>query len=493
MSENKTAYSFGRAPQLSRRTFLRSAGVGTAAVTFGPKSAWAQAPSNQLNIALVGCGAQGQTLLKSMNDLLTQDKSIRLAAICDIWEYKRNEVGSKSNKQKWGEFNVYDNIDSLLSTEQQLDAVFLAVPDFLHAPYSIKTLEAGKPTYCEKMMSNTIEAARSMVEAQKRTGKLLQIGHQRRSNPRYIRLKDEVIGAKNPYGKSLLGQITNAQAQWNRAVTSPIKVNVRAAIPEDQLKAAGYENMMEFLNWRQFKKYGGGALSDLGAHQIDIFSWMFGTTPTTVAASGSISYFDGSQNADGSTRPKYEYPDNVVVIYEYNVGGKTIRVLYSVSTMTSSQGIFEKFMGSAASVAISEDYKNNQLYKENNESWDKDQVLGAKILDIAPGSNHHKFWESPRPWWTEDKWLSKEGQKVGAVDARASKPPEMYELNQVLNKLPHTPHIENFLDCVRNKKSQTDLNCPVQEAYKSCVSVLKAYEAIEKGTKITFDPAEFTV
>ena len=76
-------------------------------------------------------------------------------------------------------------------------------------------------------MSNTVEAARKMVESQKETGKLCQIGHQRRSNPRYLRMKTEIIGdpsgtAKNLTGKSLLGEITHAYAQWNREVKPPL-------------------------------------------------------------------------------------------------------------------------------------------------------------------------------------------------------------------------------------------------------------------------------
>jgi hypothetical protein len=106
---------------------------------------------------------------------------------------------------------------------------------------------------------------------------------------------------------------------------------------------------------------------------------------------------------------------------------------------------------------------------------------------------HHKFWESPKPWWQEDKWLTKVGVKAGAVDARESKAAGAYELPEVLNKLPHTPHIENFVKCCLEGKNQTDLNCPVADAYKTCVTVLKCNQAIAEKKTITFDPAEFTV
>ena len=69
--------------------------------------------------------------------------------------------------------------------KEKLDAVFVSTPDFWHAPHSVMAMEAGCAVYCEKMMSDTLEGARRIVAAMDRTGQLCQIGHQRRSNPRY--------------------------------------------------------------------------------------------------------------------------------------------------------------------------------------------------------------------------------------------------------------------------------------------------------------------
>ena len=74
-----------------------------------------------------------------------------------------------------------------LTAWQRIRLIIVATPDFWHAPHTIDCLKAGKHVYCEKEMSNTLEGARSMVMAQRETGKLLQIGHQRRSNPRSAR------------------------------------------------------------------------------------------------------------------------------------------------------------------------------------------------------------------------------------------------------------------------------------------------------------------
>ena len=100
--------------------------------------------------------------------------------------------------------NVYEDFSDMLAKEPQLDAVIVATPDWMHAEHTNACLEAGKHVYCEKEMSNTLAGAASMVRTARETGKLLQIGHQRRSNPRYwhaLRLieKDKVLGRHHAY------------------------------------------------------------------------------------------------------------------------------------------------------------------------------------------------------------------------------------------------------------------------------------------------------
>jgi predicted dehydrogenase len=91
------------------------------------------------------------------------------------------------------EARAYENYEDLLDKEKDLQAAIVATPDFWHAPITNACLKAGLHVYCEKMMSNTIEGARSMVQTMRETGKLLQIGHQRRSNPRYLFAKQRLL------------------------------------------------------------------------------------------------------------------------------------------------------------------------------------------------------------------------------------------------------------------------------------------------------------
>ena len=346
-------------PSLTRRDFLgttAAAGAGLLLTSCSPdsnsKSAANKASAlNKINIALIGCGAQGQVLLDSLQVI----EGIRLVAVVDIWDYQR-----KSNvaRLKDNGFDVkgYRDYEELLANEKDLQAVVVAVPDFWHAPVTNACLKAGLHVYCEKMMSNTIEGARSMVTTMRETGKLLQIGHQRRSNPRYIFALNKLI-----HDSQIFGRLTAAQAQWNRTVTNDLGFPKHSEMKSELLAKYGFKDMHQFRNWRWFKGLGGGPLSDLGAHQIDIFNWWFGTTPKSVMASGGLDYYSN-----------HDWYDNAMVIYEFPLAEGVARAFYQVQTTTSAGGgYFEMFMGDKGTIKMSENPSITKLYREDRaDSWD---------------------------------------------------------------------------------------------------------------------------
>src|SRR5215472_11392341 len=175
--------------KLNRREFIGAtaiAGAGMLLEACNSDSDAQKAPVktsslNTLNVALIGYGEEGKILLESFLNI----EGVKLVALCDIWDYHRNE-GVRYLKKLGNEVRDYENYEDLLAKEKDLQAVLIATPDFWHAPMTNTCLKAGLHVYCEKMMSNTIEGARSMVQTMRETGKLLQIGHQRRSNPRYL-------------------------------------------------------------------------------------------------------------------------------------------------------------------------------------------------------------------------------------------------------------------------------------------------------------------
>jgi len=386
---------------------------------------------------------------------------IRFKAVCDIWTAYNQKRASRLLKKYRHVHNTYVDYREMLDKEKDLDVVIIATPDFWHAEHTIASLRAGFHVYCEKEMSNTLEGARKMVQAAKQTGKLLQIGHQRRSNPRYIHCYEKLIKEAK-----LLGRITTVNGQWNRSARPDRGMPEKYAIDQTTLAKYGFKSMRQFLNWRWYKGLGGGPIVDLGSHQIDIYSWFLETNPKSVMASGGTDYYD---------KKNHEWYDNVMAIYEYETKQGTVRAFYQTLTTNSNQGYYENFMGDQGTLLISEASYRGNVYKEphvNERSWMKWVKKG--------------YLKEPRVQEKEEKL----DRTATMYVAETPLPPPSYRLPVTMDKLYHQPHLENFFDAVRGKAK---LNCPAQIGYETAVTVLKVNEAVEAAQKLNFEPEEFKI
>ena len=430
---------------LSRRDFITRGTAGAGMLLGAPsilKASTAAAPSDEIRVGFIGCGKQHEVLFNAMVNL----PGIRYVAACDIMgERLKATLGRVRSRFDYMP-NHYTDAEEMLDKEQgNMDAVFIATPDFWHAPHTIMALDAGYDVYCEKMMSHDINEARKMVAAMDRSGKLCQIGHQRRSNPRYRYVLNELM-----HKHDIFGRIININGQWNRALSSSqdIAYGKPDNLPDaETLLRYGFDTGADkklsleelrhrFLNWRFYTALSGGPISDLGAHQIDIFNWFMGVPPKSVMASGGRSYFKDR-----------EHFDNVMCIFDFDTPKGSARAFYQVLTTTSAGGgYYETFMGTEGTLEISEREAYTNLYKES-------------------GANNGPLWDE----MVGRGFLKKEavGQAAGGSDAIASyesAPPDKYALPGGLDKPPHQPHIENFLNTMRGKEK---LTCDARHALES--------------------------
>jgi len=366
-------------------------------------------PLSSINVALLGVGAQGQELMNAC--LKGNIPGLRFAAVCDIWK-------DYNQKRAAGILSRYS--------------------------HNVK-----------KEMSNTLEGARRMVEAQRRTGKLLQIGHQRRSNPRYLHCYEKLIREAQ-----LLGRITSVNGQWNRSAQPDLGWPKKYEIDPVVLRKYGYESMHQLLNWRWYKKLGGGPIVDLGSHQIDVYNWFLNTPPHSVIASGGTDYYD---------KKTHEWYDTVLAIYEYETKLGKVRAYYQTLTTNSSEGYFENFLGDQGTLHISESANRGGVYREASApQWDK--WVNRGYLDAPEKAGR---------------------QSINAVvDVRETIAPDRHDIPVTFNDPYHKPHLQNFFNAIRGLVS---LNCSSEIGYETAVTVLKVNEAVEANNTIYFRPEEFQV
>ncbi|NOZ23018.1 MAG: Gfo/Idh/MocA family oxidoreductase [Planctomycetes bacterium] len=441
--------------ELSRRDFIRSAAVTGAGVLLAQNATGQDTGTKKvddLNVGIIGTGSQGRVLIAACLKI----PGIRYKAVCDIWKYSQ-KYASNILKKFGQPVNVYQDYQDMLAKEKDLDAILIATPDWVHAEHTIACLKAGKHVYCEKEMSNDLGKAKQMVLTARETGKLLQIGHQRRSNPRYWHAKRLIEKDK------ILGRVTQAYGQWNRSVAQSQELGwpKKYTMDEATLKKYGYDSMKQFRNWRWFKKYSGGAIADLGSHQIDIFNWFLATEPKTVLASGGLDYYKNR-----------EWYDTIMAIYQYAPPAGTVRAFYQVLNTTSYGGYYEAFMGDEGSLVISEDTSVGYFFREvqaKRREWeddaDKVSKMGKNAITLKIGETRKKS--------------GKKDEKALQMEEDAKKPI-------------HQPHLENFFAAVRDPKN-VKLNCPGEIGYETAVTVLRVNTAVAEQKALDFKPDDFKV
>ncbi|NIK70530.1 Gfo/Idh/MocA family oxidoreductase [Paenibacillus sp. BK720] len=236
-----------------------------------------------LKIGLIGLGFMGKTHLENYLRLEREGAPIRVVALCDVDEAKLNGGGSggnidtsSENAIDYGRFNKYTSVQEMLDSEQ-LDAVDITLPTFLHRDVTTQCLSSGVHVLCEKPMAMNAEECDAMIAAAEASGKQLMIGQCLRFWPAYVYLQELVRSGK-------FGSVTNAY--FYRGGGTP-----------------------SWGPWVLVNEKGGGALLDMHVHDTDVVNWLFGK-PEAVSCYGR-NVIAGSGYDIVSTH--YRYADNKIV------------------------------------------------------------------------------------------------------------------------------------------------------------------------------------
>lgn len=255
--------------QFIKKTSLSAAGIGMFSIL--PSSVWGAktAPSDQINVALIGCRNHGFSILR--HHLNNDD--VNCAALCDVDENVLNDRANDVKENFGQEPRRYKDFRNLLE-QQDIDAVIIGTPDHWHCLNFVYACQAGKDIYVEKPLANTIAECDIMVRAARHYNRVVQVGQQQRSN----------IAFKEPVELIKAGSIgdlrqVNIWANFNYGIgatpveDSPVPEGVDydfwlGPAPERPFNRARFHG-----SWRHFWDYGGGLFSDWGVHLLDMALW----------------------------------------------------------------------------------------------------------------------------------------------------------------------------------------------------------------------------
>jgi predicted dehydrogenase len=241
-----------------------------------------KSPSDIINLGFIGTGKQGKGLANSF----LNTGEIRVTAISEVYKAKGEQMLERIkgvyNKNtalgSYSDISVYNDYRELLA-RKEIDAVVIATPDHQHAVMAVKAAEAGKDIYCEKPLALTVKEGRAMVSAARKYKRVFQTGSMQRSWPEFRQAAELV---RNGY----IGEIKHIKVNVGKP---PMRYNLaEETIPEglDWKRWLGPNEYVPFNaelapplskdvfpNWRLYKEFGGGMVTDWGAHMFDIVQW----------------------------------------------------------------------------------------------------------------------------------------------------------------------------------------------------------------------------
>lgn len=278
-------------PTNSRRDFIKKSLIASSIVIV-PRHVLGgtgyTAPSDQLNIASIGCGGKGRP------DIINASVGgrERVVALCDIDSFGKH--GVTAARKKFPKANFYNDFRALLAEEKDLDAITVSTPDHTHANIAMAAMERNVHLYVQKPLTHNIKEARLLTETARAKKIVTQMGNQGASNPAQVQVQEWINAGE-------IGNVHTVKVWTNRPVwpqgipmPDPDPENLPEGLAWDlwlgPAKATPYSSAMHPFNWRGWWEYGTGALGDMGCHLIDIPFRALGLKyPTAVECSvGSV-------------------------------------------------------------------------------------------------------------------------------------------------------------------------------------------------------------
>lgn len=431
----------------SRRDFLKggTAGLAATALSGWTAASYAAIPgaNDRVRVAVVGCGDRMKgalipSFLQHANDL-----NFEFVAVSDLWNRRRDEGAAMLTHKTGKQVASVRNNDELYA-RKDVDAVIIATADFQHAQHGVEAVNAGRDAYVEKPLAHTMADARAIKSAVQRSGKVVQIGTQRRSTPAYQKAYEYIHSGD--FGDIVMVEMTwnvNQPGRWRRPDVVPL-LKEQDTDWKRYLMNEPYEpfDARKYLEFRLFWPYSSGLPDQWLVHQIDTVHWFTGLPhPRSVVANGGIyAWHDGRRNWDTLT-----------AVYDYGPlddPSKGFQVMYSTRQTNSAGGVKE-------------------LYYSTGGMLDMDKQEVTPTGGLTP-----KFAAEMKMQPRQLKTFSLGSAEKVSTDANTGVDPQT------------SANMRNWMECVRSRKQP---NADVNAGYSHSVALCMTIAAMQSGQRVTFD------
>jgi predicted dehydrogenase len=265
--------------------------------------------NDRMNLGVIGTGERAQFDMSQFQ----LDKSVNVAAVCDIYAVNRDKAKSKAPNAK--EFTDHRKLLEM----KEVDMCLIGTPDHWHAPIAIDALNAGKDVYVEKPLTLKPEDGPPIVKAARVNNRICQVGMQQRSGIHYLKAKAEYFDT----GK--LGKITLARTWWHGNGYHLRKAPAELATQPSNLDWAHFLGPLkwrdwdpqQYWNWRAYLDFGGGQVTDLFTHWIDVVHMFMGKdNPISAQAAGGVYNYKDGRTAPDTINVLLEYPSEFTATFE---------------------------------------------------------------------------------------------------------------------------------------------------------------------------------
>ncbi len=376
---------------MHRKTFIKNTLMGAAAFTIIPRHVLGgkgyTAPNDRINLGFIGNGKQARGLLNGISKI----PEIITVATCDVDKKKLEHfvtLAKTANANKPAtDVTAYAHYRELLE-RKDVDAVVISTPDHWHAQMTVDAAKAGKDIYCEKPLALTIAEGRAMVNAVRKYKRVLQTGSMQRSQYNFRQAAELVI---NGY----IGQVK----EINVSVGEPVKQCDLPTLPIPEyldwnmwIGPSLYRGYHPTLSppiedeswawWRGYREFGGGYITDWGAHMFDIVQWALGmddsgpvafTPPPTPGAKEGLSY---------------SYANGVVVNHKLWGEGNAIQFIGTEGTIEVSRSFLRSTPAEIVNLQLKPSDK--KLYFSDNHHQDWINAIKKRSRPIADVEIGHR-------------------------------------------------------------------------------------------------------